>query len=112
VLRDGRRLFLNANIADPFESFVAGRTIDDELRGARLTDVIDDSNFGSNPGILVGPVEEDSNAWNNGLRQGDVVFQVNRQRVRNMKQLKAAIGRSIVHVKLRRDSRLVTLVAR
>jgi Do/DeqQ family serine protease len=112
VLRDGRPLRLDARIADPFEGFVAGRTVAEQFRGALLGEVIDESGLGSNAGIAVGPVVEDSNAWRSGLREGDVVFQVNRIRVRTLEDMRAAAGEPVYQIKLRRGDRLVTLVSR
>lgn len=112
IIRDGRKKRLRAKIADPFEDFVKGRTIGRRFRGAMLGEVIDESNLGRNPGIAVGPVEEDSGAWKSGLREGDVLFQVNRSRVKTLEQLREAAEERISRIKLRRGKRLVTLVSR
>jgi len=112
VLRDGRSRRLTAQIADPFEAYVDGKTIHRQFRGALLGEVLDESNLGSNPGIAVGPVAEDSNAARSGLREGDVLFQVNRVRIKTLAQLREAAEGGISHIKLRRGERLVTLVSR
>ena len=112
IKRDGRSQRLSAQMADPFESFVAGRSISRQLSGALFGEVIDESGLGTNPGIEVRRVAEDSNAWQAGLRDGDVLFQVNRERVKTLGQLRDAASRPIVHIRLRRGDRLVTLVSR
>jgi len=112
IIRDGKKKKLTAKIADPFEDFVKGRTISRRFRGAMLGEVIDESNLGRNQGIAVGPVEEDSNAWKSGLREGDVLFQVNRSRVKTLDELREAADERISRIKLRRGKRLVTLVSR
>jgi Do/DeqQ family serine protease len=112
IKRDGRSQRLSAQMADPFESFVAGRSISRQLSGALFGEVIDESGLGTNPGIEVRRVAEDSDAWQAGLRDGDVLFQVNRERVKTLGQLRDAASRPIVQIRLRRGDRLVTLVSR
>jgi Do/DeqQ family serine protease len=112
IIRDGRGKRLSARIADPFEDFIDGRRINRQLRGALLGEVVDESTLGTNPGIAVGPVEEGSNAWQRGLREGDVIFQVNRVRVKSLDQLRQVAEDRISQIKLRRGKQLVTLVSR
>jgi len=112
VLRDGRPRDLTAEIADPFENFVEGRSIARTFRGALFGEVLDDSDLGTNPGIAVARVKEDSPAWKAGLRDGDVVFQVNRERVKTLDELAAAAENGVYRIKLRRGNRLVTMVSR
>jgi Do/DeqQ family serine protease len=112
VIRSGRSRRLDARIADPFEHFVDGARVHRRFRGARLGEVVDKSGLGTNPGIAVGPVQEDSNAWKSGLREGDVMFQVNRIRVGTLDQLRDATEDGISRIRLRRGDRLLTLVAR
>ena len=112
MVRDGRARQLHATIADPFEHFVDGGRINRRFRGALLGEVVDESSLGSNPGIAVGRVEDGSNAWLAGLREGDVMFQVNRVRVRNLDELREAAENGISQIRLRRGDRLVTLVSR
>ena len=57
-------------------------------------------------------MQEDSNAWKSGLREGDVVFNVNRVRVTTLEQLGEAAKKGISRIRLRRGDRLVTLVSR
>jgi Do/DeqQ family serine protease len=112
IVRDGKDKHLKARIADPFENFVEGSKISRQFRGALLGEVIDESSLGTNPGIAVGPVKEDSQAWQRGLREGDVLFQLNRSRVKTLEQLREASEEKIYRIKLRRGKRLITLVSR
>jgi S1-C subfamily serine protease len=112
VIRNGKKKRLNARIADPFEHFVKGSQISRQFRGALLGEVVDESSLGINPGIAVGPVEEDSQAWQNGLREGDVLFQINRSRIKTLEQLREAADDKIYRIKLRRGKRLISLVSR
>ena len=112
IMRDGRSRRLSAQMADPFKDFVPGRSISRQLSGALFGEVIDESGLGTNPGIEVRRVGEDSDAWQAGLRDGDVLFQVNRERVKNLEQLREAASERILQIRLRRGDRLVTLVSR
>lgn len=112
IMRDGRSRRLSAQMADPFKDFVPGRSISRQLSGALFGEVIDESGLGTNPGIEVRRVSEDSDAWQAGLRDGDVLFQVNRERVKNLEQLREAASERILQIRLRRGDRLVTLVSR
>ena len=112
VIRNGRQKRLAASIADPFEDFVDGGRINRRFRGARLGEVVDESSLGTNAGVAVGPVKEDSDAWKSGLREGDVLFHVNRLRVMTLEQLREAAKDGISRIRLRRGDRLVTLVSR
>jgi S1-C subfamily serine protease len=112
VLRQGRAQSLQARIADPFAGYVDGASVHRQFRGALLGEVIDESGLGRNPGIAVGRVVDGSNAWQSGLREGDVVFQVNRVRVATLEEMRAAAAEGVGQIRLRRDDRLVTLVSR
>jgi Do/DeqQ family serine protease len=112
VLRQGRAQSLQARIADPFAGYVDGASVHRQFRGALLGEVIDESGLGRNPGIAVGRVTDGSNAWQSGLREGDVVFQVNRVRVATLEEMRAAAAEGVGQIRLRRDDRLVTLVSR
>jgi Do/DeqQ family serine protease len=112
VFRDGRRQSITAVVADPYEHYLPGARIGNALRGALLGEVVDASGFGRNPGIGVGRVQRDSMAWRHGLRAGDVLFEVNRQRVTSLDELREVAGGEIYQIKLRREDRLITLVSR
>ena len=114
VLRDGRRHQITAWVADPYAGYVPGKQLSPLLNGALLGDVMDDSGLGTNPGIAVGKVAKGSAAMRLGLREGDVIFRVNRQRVADLKQLEAVLKRSqlIWHLQLRRGDSLLTLSSR
>lgn len=112
LIRDGKSRRITAHIGDPYEGFVAGAKISRKFRGALLGEVVDRSSLGTNPGIAVGPVEEDSNAWQEGLREGDVIFQLNRSRVKTLDELSRAALDKIYRIKLRRGKRLISLVSR
>jgi serine protease Do/serine protease DegQ len=47
--------------------------------------------YGRIEGALVASVQQNSPAWLQGLRPGDVIYGVNRRRVRNVDELMAAL---------------------
>lgn len=111
ILRDSRSKVLSAYIADPYADYHDGKQIERSFAGSRLNAVIDESLLGRNAGIAVGPVEPDSNAWRIGLREGDVLFEINRKRVKNLDALSAAAVDGVWQIKLRRGEQLLTLAS-
>lgn len=75
-----------------------------------LRAVTDQSRFGENAGIRVGKVTQDSRAWRLGLRMNDVIFEVNRQRIKTLPQLRQFT--SVWHLRLRRGEQLLTFSSR
>lgn len=114
ILRDGRQMMISAYVADPFADYVPGEQFSPVLTGALLGEVNDVSHLGENRGIAVGKVMKDSPAMRAGLREKDVIFQVNRQRVTSLKQLRKVLKRAqgIWQLQLRRSDSLLTLSSR
>lgn len=114
VYRDGQRKQLTARIADPFANFTPGKQINRILQGALFDEVLDNSSYGKNRGIIVGKVEPESNAARIGLRNDDVIFEVNRQRIISLDELGEVVNDSgrVWHLQIRRGQRLVTLSSR
>ena len=114
VIRDARPLQIAARLADPYESFVKGRRVARQFDGALLGDTIDQSALGRLEAVAVGRVDEDSPAWAMGLREGDVILEANRQRVRNVDQLRtlAGDGDGLQMLRLRRGNQLLLVMAR
>jgi Do/DeqQ family serine protease len=112
VVRQGQTLILTAAIADPYAGYVDAKQLTTLLDGARLGSVVDESHLGTNSGIGVGPVRQDSPAWQRGLREGDVIFEVNQERVTTLRQLREVADQRITQLKLRRGNRLLTMVTR
>jgi Do/DeqQ family serine protease len=114
VLRDGRPLSLSAKLADPYDSFVRGKKVAEYFAGALLGDTVDESALGRLEAVAVGPVDPDSRAWTMGLREGDVIFEANRQRVRSVEELeRIARGRDgIQMLRLRRGNQVLLVLSR
>jgi Do/DeqQ family serine protease len=114
VFRQTKRLRLSARIADRYANFTPGKEISEYFEGALFNEVLDSSHLGDNNGILVGKVKPDSNAWRTGLRDEDVVFEVNRRRIYNLSDLADLMHNSsrVWQLKLRRGQQLLTLSSR
>jgi Do/DeqQ family serine protease len=112
VIRDGRPRQLSARLADPYAGYVEGRRLSEILTGALFGSVIDDSPLGELAAVQVGRVTQGSSAWQVGLREGDVIIEVNRRRVTDLDDLAAAVDDEIRFIKLRRDNRIISLIQR
>ncbi len=109
VIRDGRRRTLTATLQETgalsAESGEAG-AIDSALEGAQLANYTNARpNYIGQDGVIVTEVSEGSPAAQRGLRNGDIVLAVNRNRVRNLTELQAAIeGSGAVILRVRRGN--------
>ncbi len=110
VYRDGRERTLAARMADPFASYTSGGSLTRAMQGAVFRAVTDQSRFGEHAGIRVGKVTRDSRAWRLGLRMHDVVFEINRQRIRTLPQMRQFT--TVWHLRLRRGEQLLTFSSR
>jgi S1-C subfamily serine protease len=118
VIRDGRERAITAVLgeapaaaraaapppADPAED------LDPVFAGATLADT---ESGAATAGVLVARVEPESEAWQLGLRAGDLITHVNRVRVRNLAEATELIGnaRSIV-LQIQRGNRNQLLLMR
>ncbi|RME34290.1 MAG: DegQ family serine endoprotease [Gammaproteobacteria bacterium] len=94
ILRDGKRLEKKVKLA-PRESLSGQSTRHPALAGATIGEMVEGHPlYGRVEGALVLQVEPGSRAWRNGLRRGDVITSVNRQRVRNLKDFIAAVSKA------------------
>jgi Do/DeqQ family serine protease len=113
VIRDGRTLDLAARLADPYDNFVKGRSVARLFDGAMLGNTVDESPLGRLEAVAVGRVEPDSAAFSMGLREGDVILEANKQRVRSVEQLtRLAQSDGVQMLRLRRGDQLLLVMAR
>jgi len=113
VIRDGRTLDLAARLADPYDSFVKGRSVARLFDGAMLGNTVDESPLGRLEAVAVGRIAPDSAAWAMGLREGDVILEANKQRVRSVEQLaRLAQSDGVQMLRLRRGDQLLLVMAR
>jgi Do/DeqQ family serine protease len=91
VLRDGRRRNIEAEIGKAQASTLAGGRSLPKVAGAEFRNLDrSDPQYSDYVGVLVAQVEQGSPAWRNGLRNGDVILSVNRQRVGSVGDLSEA----------------------
>jgi serine protease Do/serine protease DegQ len=100
VLRNGRSSVLRATLGERRDLLIEARALTERLSGAVLSDIPEGSPlYGRIEAVFVAEVERGSVAWRNGLRPNDVIVSVNRQRVRNLQEMKAGVnkgGRALV----------------
>ncbi len=87
IVREEGRIETEAVIGQLQSIFVPRGTSSEKFEGVELGEIGRDHPwFGRVEGVEVQSVETNSRAWESGLRQGDIIVAVNRQRVRNMEE--------------------------
>lgn len=92
VLRDGKTRSLTASVGRRTTYTVSGNTLSEKLAGAKFSEAQEDPSRRTAAGIEV--VQARGKAAAAGLRKGDIVISVNRERVRTIKDMKAAIKKN------------------
>ncbi|MCG7562069.1 DegQ family serine endoprotease [Pseudoalteromonas sp. McH1-42] len=104
VYRDGDTRTLKVELKGQSEQRAEADRIHPSLQGA----VLESGERNGNQGIVVVSVEERSPAARVGLQEGDVIMQVNRQRVASVRDMKRLIddiqGNIVLGIKRGRDS--------
>ena len=98
VIRDGRREQFEVSIE--IGRSVAGERIHPRLEGATLTDLHQPDRLSSNAGVLVGGIEQGTEAFNAGFRSGDIVLAVNGYTTPDIRELARRLE-SIEHAVVR-----------
>lgn len=114
VLRDGERRTIKAEIGKAqARSLSAGRSLP-KFSGAEFRNLDrDHPQYGEVKGVLVSQVDQGSPAWRNGLRSGDIILAVNRERVESVDELAQALehaGPAIALNLLRGDTRMFLVI--
>lgn len=86
-IRDGEQSAVRIVIEENLDERISGQRLDERLEGAALVRIPERARA---QGVLVENVRRNSSAWNAGLRPGDLVVAVNRQRVRDLAAMRAA----------------------
>jgi serine protease Do/serine protease DegQ len=115
VLRDGRQVRVRARVGEPFQvTALAGEAVP-QLAGARVAELAPGMPlYGQVEAVVVASVEPSSSAFANGLRAGDLIYGVNRARVRNVKQFFEALraAEQPLRILLVRGDNRITLIIR
>jgi serine protease Do/serine protease DegQ len=115
VLRDGRTLRVRARIGEPFQvTALAGEAVP-QLTGARVADLAPGMPlYGQVEAVVVASVDAASSAFRNGLRAGDLIYGVNRVRVRTVKDFFEALraAEPPLRISLLRGDNRITLIIR
>ncbi|MCB2261410.1 MAG: DegQ family serine endoprotease [Candidatus Thiosymbion ectosymbiont of Robbea hypermnestra] len=111
LIRNGKRLRLTGKVADPYADYSDGGRLSSTLKGARLGDRIEGAGSDRLFAVAVGTVDKDSPAWRTGLREGDLLLEINQERVRNLEELGRTLRRTrtILSLLIRRDGRVIAL---
>lgn len=117
IVRGGDELSLTATLAG--EQAVASAGISrepgiDRFAGAILQDGMATVNKQQIGGVAVVGVDPGSRAWQAGLREGDLIVELNREEIADLQQFKqnlAAVGRLVALTVWRESRRLLVLVS-
>ncbi|MBK5932004.1 DegQ family serine endoprotease [Halochromatium salexigens] len=114
VLRDGKTRRLKAQIDDPYADFVHGETLSPALEGALIGEATRRPNRTQTRVVVVGPLRPGSPAWQNGLREGDLIVQANRRSIAQLDDLAAALNAAggLFSAQVFRDGQLLLLARR
>ncbi|MEM8546869.1 MAG: Do family serine endopeptidase [Pseudomonadota bacterium] len=103
TLRDGEVKRIRATLGEQNRtSFAALSELHEGLTGVTVSSNRDGE------GVLVTEVEDGSAAWNSGLREGDVIVEINREPVRNTQEFRnrvSALSDTPLYIEFRRDGR-------
>lgn len=95
IIRNGKQKTAYAVISEPETTKVEAKKLHRQLEGASLGDIEENHPlFGKVTGVLVHDVEQGSASWSAGLRRGDIITSVNRNRVKNIGDLKKVMKRN------------------
>ncbi len=115
VIRDGRRRTLKAEVVKMRAESAAAGAVSPLLEGAVLSDIDRNSpRFGRIDGVVITSVKKGSPAWRHGLRDGDILVAVNRDKVRSLAEATAALSDagSVVALNILRGNSMLYVVVR
>lgn len=87
LLRDGNRLDVMVTLQQSDDNATKAETLAPALQGATLSN----SELNGNKGIIVDDVAVNSTAYRSGLRKGDFILAINRERVQNIGEFRKII---------------------
>ncbi|WED21459.1 Do family serine endopeptidase [Vibrio sp. JC009] len=111
VVRDGKKKSFDVTLGEASEIKTQAKKLHDGLTGAELTNTTDSDSV---EGVKVASVEKGSRAEAYQLQEGDIILGVNRQRVRNLAELRKILEQepSVLAMNIQRGDRTIYLVVR
>jgi Do/DeqQ family serine protease len=111
VVRAGKPIRVSGEIDDPYRGFSAGRRVAPQLAGALLGEL---ETRGGDRAVSVGTVEPNSPAWSAGLREGDLILQINGDRVEGLIDMSRSVRRygAVYSLRVQRGDQLIALSRR
>jgi len=105
VLRNGKSKLVKASIEEQVSNKISGKSLSPKLEGADFSETLENTSSGTTAGIEV--VSVNGRAGAAGLRKGDVIISVNKQRVKTFREMKAAIKKNpkALLLNIQRDAR-------
>ena len=95
VIRNGQTLLIPTKVGGNDNR--QGAQLHNKLDGASFSELSKPVAFGNmRGGIMVSSVRQGSNAWNSGVRPGDIVLTVNRRQIQNLNDFRLAVTESQV----------------
>ena len=105
ILRNGKTKLVKASIEEQVSNKISGKSLSPKLEGGEFRETLEDTSAGTTAGIEV--VSVNGNAGAAGLRKGDVIISVNKQRVKTFREMKTAIKKNpkALLLNIQRDAR-------
>ncbi len=111
VIRDGKDKTFDVTLGESTNIKAKAETLHDGLKGAELSNTTPSDAV---QGVKVTSVAENSAAAQYQLQQGDIIIGVNRQRVKNLAELRAIVEKQkgVLALNIQRGERTIYLVIR
>ncbi|MDR9453904.1 MAG: Do family serine endopeptidase [Wenzhouxiangella sp.] len=99
--RDGEAFSVDAEIKENLDERISGRRLDARLEGLMLTRV---PNRGRVRGVVIEQVRRNTDAWEAGLRPGDLIVALNRRVVRDLADFRSRfpVDEAVLLLEIRR----------
>ncbi|MDW6001762.1 Do family serine endopeptidase [Vibrio mangrovi] len=111
ILRDGKSMTYNVTLGEQNETKTQAKALHEGLSGAELSNTTSGDSI---QGVKVTNVEKGSPAEGYQLKKGDIIIGLNRQRIKNIAELRKILDKSpsILALNIQRGDRTIYLVIR
>jgi serine protease DegQ len=113
IVRDGKPMDVHAKIGPPVQASLPEIKDVPRLSGAAFRDLAPgDSMYGKAAGVLVAEIVQDSPAWQNGLRKGDLIVAINRLPVQDVSSFETLVRHAgrVLAMQVFRDGKPLVVV--